>query len=195
MDNLLPFLFIRHGETDWNRAGLFQGHTDIPLNDTGLKQACALAPKLVRLPISKILVSPLSRARETAAQAFPSMAGLVEMENLLIECDFGSLDGKSIIAAMRELGVARKEDLKTILPADGESWAEVLGRVRKLFEKMITCQTPGKAVVLVGHDAVLQAISEILTGRWFDSAHGCPYKFRRASTGWEVVEHFDTFPL
>ncbi len=191
MDELLPFLFIRHGETDWNRAGLFQGRTDILLNNTGRKQARELAPKLAHLPVSKIFVSPLTRARATAALAFPSMVGLIEVENLLIECDFGGLDGKPIMAAMREHGITHKEDLKNILPRDAETWAQVMGRVTELLAKMAIYQKLGGTIVLVGHDAVLQGISETLTGRWFNSAHGCPYQFRRVPSGWEVVEHYD----
>ena len=193
MITLQPFVFIRHGETDWNRSGLFQGRSDIPLNQTGREQARAASRKLVSLPVSRVMVSPLLRALETAALTFPKRSHLIEVDDDLIECDFGSLDGKSITDTMREYGITRKEQLAEILPADGEAWSSVLARCKALLDRLATLQEFGSAIVLVGHDAVLQGISEILAGGWFDSKHGEPYYFRKCSVGWEVVgwDQFD----
>ena len=66
-----PVYFIRHGETDWNRQGLIQGWTDTPLNDTGHRQARAVAQALLDVPgLSpdwNFVVSPLRRVRQTMA--------------------------------------------------------------------------------------------------------------------------------
>jgi broad specificity phosphatase PhoE len=184
---LQSFVFIRHGETDWNRAGLFQGRSDIPLNETGREQARAASRQMKKLLVSRVFVSPLQRAIETAMLAFPSSSDLIEIEDALIECDFGSLDGKPIKETMLEHGISRKEQLAEILPADGESWASVLARGEALLDRLTTLQEVGSTIVLVGHDAVLQGISETLTGCWFDSKHGQPYHFIRHSAGWEVA--------
>jgi probable phosphoglycerate mutase len=139
------------------------------------------------------MVSPLLRAMETANLTFPVSSNLIEVEDDLIECDFGSLDGRSIKATMLEHGITRKEQLAEILPADGETWPALLTRCKALLDRLATLQEFGSAIVLVGHDAVLQGISEILTGGWFDSKHGEPYYFRTCPVGWEVVglEKFD----
>jgi broad specificity phosphatase PhoE len=63
------FYFLRHGETDWNKAGRLQGHTDIELNQTGREQAISVRPLMKDLGIRTMCVSPLSRASETAALA------------------------------------------------------------------------------------------------------------------------------
>jgi phosphoserine phosphatase len=60
------FLLVRHGETDWNKAGKFQGKIDIPLNDNGRNQASLAAEFLKDIPIEFGYTSPLSRPKETA---------------------------------------------------------------------------------------------------------------------------------
>ena len=62
----VPFWYLRHGETDWNRQGLSQGSIDIPLNELGLAQAREAAVRLRNRGITSIVASPLSRARVTA---------------------------------------------------------------------------------------------------------------------------------
>ena len=57
----------RHGETAWNRENIVCGVTDIPLNETGMEQAKATAQKLRDTPLDRVIVSPLLRARQTAA--------------------------------------------------------------------------------------------------------------------------------
>jgi len=62
----VPFYFVRHGLTDWNLQGRFQGTTDIPLNDIGMQQAARAARTLENHGIVSICYSPLSRAKMTA---------------------------------------------------------------------------------------------------------------------------------
>lgn len=73
------YWYLRHGETDWNRQGLSQGRTDIPLNATGIAQAEAAGEVLLReaqgdLRIDRIVSSPLARALRTAEIAADALA-------------------------------------------------------------------------------------------------------------------------
>lgn len=93
--------FIRHGQTDWNRDGLLQGSSDIPLNETGRAQARDALMTVRSMPWDVVVSSPLVRARETAQiiadgldiPLGPTYAGLVER-------DYGSLEGTSSSAAI-----------------------------------------------------------------------------------------------
>jgi probable phosphoglycerate mutase len=57
---------IRHGQTDWNQLRRYQGHSDVQLNETGVRQAEKVAARFVSEPVDAVYASDLSRARETA---------------------------------------------------------------------------------------------------------------------------------
>ncbi len=95
-DNLIKkrFYFVRHGETDWNKNKLCQGHTDIALNDVGRGQAQALGEKIGTLPFCSIYTSPLKRAHETAVilnKALPHLS--LTLVDHLKERHYGQLEG------------------------------------------------------------------------------------------------------
>lgn len=87
-------LLARHGETAWNALGKLQGHTDIPLNDTGKAQARALGIALGDEGIAEVWTSDLSRARETGALVATEL-GLVapRVDAALRERQFGVFEG------------------------------------------------------------------------------------------------------
>ena len=87
-----PQLFlVRHGETAWTMTGQMTGRTDLALTDRGADEARHLAPMLHRLPVSRVLTSPLERARETATLAgFPA----ADADDDLQEWDYGAYEGR-----------------------------------------------------------------------------------------------------
>jgi hypothetical protein len=90
------FYFLRHGETDWNKEGRVQGHTDIPLNDTGRSQAEQVVCILARTPIHRIVVSSLSRAYETASIVNAALQKPLAVDEGLKERHFGDFEGLKI---------------------------------------------------------------------------------------------------
>lgn len=100
------YWYLRHGETDWNRQGLSQGRTDIPLNETGLAQAEAAGALLAAratgdLRIDRIVSSPLSRALRTAEIAADRLAQtgerpLLDVDDGLQEVCFGEQEGRAM---------------------------------------------------------------------------------------------------
>jgi len=86
-------LLARHGETDWNRDGRFQGHADRPLNEAGREQARTLAEALVGESLAAVYTSPLRRAAETAEIVAAPHGLQPEPVESLREVDVGSWEG------------------------------------------------------------------------------------------------------
>jgi len=88
----LPQLWlVRHGQTEWSAAGRHTGRTDLPLDDTGRRQASGLAAALSGLSVTLVLTSPLERARETCELA--GYGDRVDVDEDLQEWDYGDYDG------------------------------------------------------------------------------------------------------
>lgn len=94
----------RHGETEYNRCNQIQGRgIDISLNETGLKQAGALAEHLQEAKLHRIYSSSLKRSRETAEVIARSCSLKVESHEDLDEMNFGILEGRPISEIKSEL--------------------------------------------------------------------------------------------
>jgi broad specificity phosphatase PhoE len=181
------FLCVRHGVTDWNREGRFQGRTDVPLNDEGIAQAQSAARRLQSTPFDFVVSSPLIRAVKTAKIVAATSSRPVAVEADLIECDFGSFEGRPIAEVMSEFGITAKEALASILPQDGEAWAAVSERSLRCIGKWLS-HHPQAVILFVSHDAVMQSMSEALCNGWFDNRHGVPFRFDRMGDAWTVGE-------
>src|SRR4051812_28946520 len=88
------FYYLRHGETDWNRAHRAQGHNDIPLNETGIAQARAAIAALAGCGIATVCTSPLSRARTTAEIINEALRRPLVVIDQLKECGYGVAEGQ-----------------------------------------------------------------------------------------------------
>ena len=82
---------LRHGETDYNKEGIFQGQNNIDLNEEGIKQAQITAKSLENIFFDKVYVSPLKRAIETAKIVTNNE---LEIDDRIKERSFGKLEGK-----------------------------------------------------------------------------------------------------
>ncbi len=85
---------VRHGQTDWNINRRTQGHTDIPLNETGREQARTLISQIQTLGIDRIITSDLSRAHETAAIINETLQKPLTIDARLREINYGDFEGK-----------------------------------------------------------------------------------------------------
>ncbi len=151
----------RHGETDWNRALRWQGHTDIPLNALGLQQAAALAARLRTDGIRPQLVasSDLDRALRTARLAAEAVGGPVEQERDLREIDVGRWSGRTRAEAeLLDPGVLARIDSGEDLPRGGaERFAQLQTRCGAVFERL-AARVAGGTLLIVSHGGPVRAL-------------------------------------
>jgi probable phosphoglycerate mutase len=152
--------FLRHGPTDWNAAGRVQGHTDIPLSDTGLAKMAGL-----RLPFdfSRRFASTMTRARQTA-EALDLRNPMLDAR--LMEQNWGAWEGLTRAEIFARNGDdafvrAGSEHGEEFRPPDGESTGELHARVGAFLRD--AAQGEGDAVV-VAHLGVLRAAYTLATG-------------------------------
>jgi broad specificity phosphatase PhoE len=181
------FICLRHGATDWNRQGLFQGLTNNPLNDDGIAQAHAAVEKLRALEFAHIVSSPLLRAVQTAEIIANAAAKTVAVDRGLIELDFGSFEGKRVRDLMIQHGKNNAQGLVDMLPADSEPWADVAARAMRAVSQWLDRHPEGE-ILFVCHDAVMQSMAQTMTGNFFKNGHGRPFRFTRTENAWSVVE-------
>jgi len=160
-------LAIRHGETAWNVDTRIQGHLDIPLNHTGLKQARWLAQALAgRDPVHAIYASDLSRAHVTA-QTVADAAGLAVRTHLgLRERCFGDFQGRTFAEIEAELPEHahhwRKRTPEWSPPGAGESLITLRERVMNTVHELAS-QHVGEQIVLVAHGGVMDVLYRAAT--------------------------------
>jgi probable phosphoglycerate mutase len=147
-------VLVRHGETDWSRAGKHTGRTDVPLNERGRAQATALAGKLAGRRFALVLTSPLSRAAETCRLA--GLASRAMTRDELSEWDYGAYEGRTTpeIRAERPGWSLWRDGV-----VDGETIAQVGARVDRLLPEL---ETAGGDVAVFAHGHLLR----VLGARW-----------------------------
>jgi broad specificity phosphatase PhoE len=157
----------RHGETDWNRAGRWQGHTDIALCDAGREQARALAERLRERAVLAVHASDLLRARETATIVAGAL-GLpdVHVDPGLRERGFGCFEGLT-----REECAAKYPDAWQRYRADprqtppgAEAQDLVVARMKEAVQRAVVRAPENGAVLLVSHGACMRALISSITG-------------------------------
>jgi probable phosphoglycerate mutase len=149
---MTEILLARHGETDWNLENRVQGHTDRPLNATGLEQARALAHRLATEELVAVYASDLARARDTAALVAHVHGLDVTIDSDLREKNFGTWEGLTDVEIME-----RFPDAVRGRWGDGETSEAVTERAISAIERVRDLHPVGPALV-VSHGGPLRAI-------------------------------------
>ncbi len=166
-------ILLRHGETEWSKAGKHTGRTDIPLSPEGKGAAAALAPALARRHFVAVFSSPAQRATDTA-----ELAGLTDItiDPDLQEWDYGGYEGLTT-PQIREQRPGWYLWRDGVVPKDAEHPGESVNQVGVRADAVLAMVRPLLAqgdVALVSHAHMLR----ILTARWLGLDPDCGRLFR-----------------
>jgi len=183
-----PFYFLRHGQTDWNLEGRYQGHSDIPLNATGIAQAHAAAECLVCVRIDRIVASPLIRAVATAAIVAEKLQKPIHIDRGLVERNFGSFNGLVIHEVKAQHGLTPDQSSRDILPPDADPFFEIFERIPTVIAKWMTSYA-NELLLFVAHSGVFDALHHHMLGprSGRESSHAIPFLANpNSKKGWEL---------
>lgn len=159
-------ILVRHGVTDWNREGRFQGHLDPPLSDTGRHEARLAAERLAADPLlrpARILASSLGRAHETAAAIGAAAGVAVEAEPRLMEIGQGEWEGRThaeLEVEDAERYRAWRSDAGIRQPPGGEAIEAASERVAGVLAEL--AGSDRWPVCLVSHGGTLRILAHAL---------------------------------
>ncbi|WP_227242936.1 histidine phosphatase family protein [Paraburkholderia caribensis] len=187
-------LFIRHGETDWNRIKRIQGHIDIPLATSGVGQARRLAERFARearegARLDAIYSSDLMRAQQTA-QPFADVLGLpLNLSKGLRERNYGAFQGHDsdeISLRFPDEYVQWQTRDPGFSPPEGESQRVFYHRVLHAVEPVVAAHPNGR-IAVVAHGGVLDCVYRFANGLPLDA----PRNYALLNTSVNVVEFED----
>jgi len=161
---MTTLLLARHGETDWNREGRWQGWADPPLNDAGREQARALADQLRTTPFDAVYSSALRRAHETAEIVGAPHGVPIRVDRDLREIDIGSWSGLTRDEIDERFPDGRRPDGET-----REQHSErVLAAVIRLAR-----ENEGRRVLVVTHGGTLRALHHVVSEEPYHPVANC----------------------
>ncbi len=182
----------RHGQTIWNVEHRFQGHTDVPLDETGEAQAEYAARRLATLKPSMIVASDLSRAQQTAAP-LAKLAGLtVTADKDLRERSGGDWEGLTDEEIRERYPLERA----SWNPPNGETTQAVADRVSAALSRIAAALDDGQLAVVVSHGAALRLGMERVLGLPAEASGvlgplaNCAWSvLAKRDTRWRLLEH------
>ena len=182
---------IRHGETNWNKEGRFQGQIDIPLNENGKDQARKTFEYLKNISFNKAFSSSMHRPYETAQIILQNKKDLkIEKIDSLVEISHGLWEGK-LESEIREkwpllLKNWHDKPEEVIMP-EGESIKDVSERSIKAFDKICLSQKDNDLSLIVAHDAVNKTLICNILGINYSNI----WKIKQGNGGITIIDLFD----
>jgi len=178
---------VRHGQTAWNKEEIFRGRTDIPLDETGLKQAELAGEYFRGMEVHAIYSSPLSRAWETAQKISQIHNLKVQPLQGILDMSFGKWEGQShrdIQKNDKEIYRQWREEPHQVRLPGGESLDEVRARSMAALEGVIR-ENPGKTLVLVSHRVICKVLICAILG--LDNSHF--WQITQDTTAINLIQH------
>ncbi len=157
---MVKVVFVRHGQTEWNVSGRYQGQSDVALSAAGIEQAEKLAANFPVEHIDAIYASDLIRARVTAETVAKRFGLGVNLEPAFRELSFGDWEGltyEQIVASWPDAmeNFLAHPDILDI--PHGESFPEVQQRAMSRLQELIQ-KHEGQTIMVAAHGAVLRTM-------------------------------------
>jgi broad specificity phosphatase PhoE len=161
---MTTLLLVRHGETDWNRDGRWQGGSDTSLNDLGREQAQALAEQLDG-SIDVVYSSDLARARETAEIVAAKLGLEVRVDARLRERSFGSWEGLTTSEIEDRFADSHRRWREGVGAGadDAETFEDFSARVNDFLADVLRLH-PGENVLVISHGGSIRVIHALAAG-------------------------------
>lgn len=166
MHQTTHIIAIRHGETEWNSSGHYQGQEDIALNAAGLAQAKRIAAALVKTPLAAIYTSDLARAHQTASAIAGTHTAPLLVDAGLREQHFGvfqGLTGTEIAQRWPEASARWHRRESDFGPQGGETRQDFSQRCVGAMAQ-IARQHAGQSIAIVCHGGVLDCLYRAAAG-------------------------------
>ena len=163
---MTTIVLVRHGETEWNRAGRWQGHADVPLSPIGRQQARLLADHLQEQGVrfDHVYASDLGRALETAQIVAAALRvpvhPLIELREMHIG-GWSGLTSAEIRAAHPDQWALREAGGDFQRGGHGETWAAFCIRIGKVLDHLVTTH-PNERLLIVTHGGSIRALLQHL---------------------------------
>lgn len=157
--------FLRHGVTDWNNIGRWQGQTDIPLNATGLAQAESVADRLASAHFDQIYSSDLERALVTAQAVAARHKGVeVKVTKAWRERHAGTFEGLTSDEISVKYPDAYAEMVKGFMePPEGETFQVFTERLKQDLDRIIS-EHAGQRILVVSHGGAIRGMAHVTLG-------------------------------
>ena len=184
-------ILVRHGETDWNKEGRFQGQIDIPLNEAGKNQAQKASNYLKSIDFNKAYSSSMSRPLETAKIILGKKSNLSILKiDELSEISHGLWEGKlekEIKTTWPEMLDKWHQEPENVIMPEGESIEDVSKRSLNAWQNICKNQNKNDITLVVAHDAVNKTLICNLLGLSYSQI----WTIKQGNGGITVIDIFD----
>ena len=157
----MKFYLLRHGETEWNKLGKFQGLTDVSLNERGFAQARDSARAALGWGLSALYASSLTRTVQVAEEISKITGIPVVADSGLRELSLGDLEGVTgaeMRAGWPELYQTWRNNPADVVMPSGESLTQLQGRAWRVISEIEQAHAGDEAVVVVSHNFTIRTI-------------------------------------
>lgn len=175
----MRLFLIRHGQTEWNNNSRAQGHTDVSLDATGLRQSELLGEAFRGIAIDKVITSDLKRSWQTAEPIARVTGAPMVKDARIRERTFGDWEGQDyhlVGEQMREMERTQGLSVYETRPPNGESMIDVWNRIKPAVDEI---RSEDGTIVMVSHGGASALILAALIGGPIEVSRA----FRFANTG------------